>query len=68
MNILEFIFAVLVLIFLFLLIVGGIGVYFDVVKLEKENEKLKNDLKKARSRYLKREYKKAKDIKKEEEK
>lgn len=61
MTTLEFIFGI------FTLVVGGlvalsiIAVIWDTKELEKENAKLKEDLKKAK---IKREYKKAKEVSK----
>lgn len=43
---LEFIFGILVLIFVFITIVGVFGMRYDNAKLEEENEKLKEKLRK----------------------
>lgn len=45
-----------------LTILGGIITITDSNRLKKENEKLKDDLKKARQRKIKNEYKKAKKV------
>ena len=64
MGVLAFIFSI------FATVIGGvvalciIAMIWDTKKLEQENAKLKEDLKKAKARYLKREYKKAKEVKK----
>lgn len=63
MGILDFIFGVLVLAVVFLVAFGYIAMKYDTRKLEEENTKLKEDLKKARERKVKREYKKAKEVK-----
>lgn len=58
MGVLEFIFDILVLAVAFIVALGSICMHYDTKKLEEENEKLKNDLKKARERKTKCEYKK----------
>ena len=63
MNWLEFIYAVLVLIVIFFLGIGAIGMKLDTRKLEEENKKLKEDLEKARKKVVKREYRKVKEVK-----
>lgn len=60
MTILEFIFGILVLAVIFFIAVGYICMRFDTKKLEQENKELRNNLKKARERKVKREYKKLK--------
>lgn len=62
MGVLDFIFGILVLAVVFIIALGGICMHYDTKKLEQENEELRNNLKKARERKLKREYKKASDI------
>lgn len=62
MGVLDFIFGVLVLGVIFIIALGGICMHYDTKKLEQENEELRNNLKKARERKIKREYKKASDI------
>jgi len=62
MNILEFIFGILILFVVFVIDVGAIAFKYDTRKLEKENEELKADLQKARERKAKREYKKVSDV------
>jgi len=62
MNILEFIFGILILFVVFVIGVGAIAFKYDTRKLEKENEELKADLQKARERKAKREYKKVSDV------
>ena len=58
MNVLEFIFAVLVLFVLFISFVGGLGMKYDSKRLNEENEKLREELRKAR-------LKKSKEVKKD---
>jgi hypothetical protein len=58
MGILEFIFGIIVVTAVVFTVVGAVAMIYDTKKLEEENEKLKADLKKARERKLKREYKK----------
>lgn len=58
MGILEFIFGIIVVTAVVFTVVGTVAMIYDTKKLEEENEKLKADLKKARERKLKREYKK----------
>lgn len=63
MNVFSFIFGVIALLvggFVLLCIVVSI---WNATKLEKENEKLREDLKKARTRRIKSEYKKVKEVK-----
>lgn len=62
MTILEFIFGVLVLAVILFIGVGAVCMKWDTRKLEEENQKLREDLQKARKRVLKREYKKASDV------
>ena len=62
MGVLDFIFGVLVLIVLFFIGVGAVCMKWDTRKLEEENTKLKEDLRKARERRVKREYKKVSNV------
>ena len=62
MGVLDFIFGILVLGAVFIIALGGICMHYDTKKLEKENEELRDSLKKARERKIKREYKKASDM------
>lgn len=63
MTVLEFIFGVIVVIaILFALMVMACAKY-NFVKLEEENKKLKEDLIKARTKRVKKEYKKVKEVK-----
>ncbi len=62
MGILDFIFRILVLIVFLFIGVGAICMKWDTRKLEEENAKLKEDLKKARGRKIRREYKKLSNI------
>ena len=64
MGVLDFIFGLICLLVLFVMGLGYITFKFDNKKLEEENTKLKEDLKKARTRKLKNEYKKAKEVSK----
>lgn len=57
-----------ILAFMFILLSFALGLIYIVTKwdsgkLERENEKLKEDLKKARARKVKNEYKKVKEVK-----
>lgn len=63
MGVLDFIFGILVLAVVFILVFGTVCMHYDTKKLELENERLKEDLKKSREKKLKAEYKKAKEIK-----
>lgn len=63
MNILEFIFGILVLIVVFIIGIGIICTKWNTQKLEDENNKLKEELQAMRERKVKREYKKAKEVK-----
>ena len=62
MNILEFIFGIIVVIAVVFTIVGAVAIKYDTRKLEIENSKLQLDLRKARERKVKHEYKKVSDI------
>lgn len=62
MGVLDFIFGILVLAVVFIIAICIVCMHYDTKKLEKENEKLKNDLKKSRERKSKCEYKKASDV------
>ena len=62
MGVLDFIFGILVLAVILFVSVGAICMKWDTRKLEEENQKLREDLKKARERKVKREYKKASDV------
>lgn len=62
MGVLDFIFGILVLAVVFIITLGGICMHYDTKKLEQENEELRENLKKARERKLKREYKKASNV------
>lgn len=64
MTVLEFILGVIIVVLAFLLILGLIGFKYNTEELEEENERLKMELRKARSTISKREYKKAKEVKK----
>lgn len=63
MNILEFIFSVLCLIASVFVIMGATVTICDVIKVEKENERLRLQLEKARKTIVKGEYKKNKEVK-----
>lgn len=56
MGVLEFILGIIVTVFIFLAIVGGFSIKYDSQRLEKENEELKEELR----RRTKREFNKAK--------
>lgn len=62
MGVLDFIFGILVLVVIFIIAICIVYMHYDTKKLEEENEKLKNDLKKLRERKAKREYKNASNI------
>jgi len=62
MGVLDFIFGILVLAVILFIGVGAICMKWDTRKLEEENQQLRENLKKARSRVSKREYKKASDV------
>lgn len=62
MSILDFIFKILCLAVAFFIGVGAVCMIWDTKKLEDENEKLREDLKKARERKVKREYKKVSNV------
>lgn len=62
MNILEFIFGILVLIVVFFIGVGAVCMKWNTQQLEEENTKLKEDLRNAREKKIKREYKKVSKI------
>lgn len=59
MGVLEFILGIIVTVFIFVAIVGGFSIKYDSQRLEKENEELKEKLR----RRTKREFNK---VKKEE--
>lgn len=63
MGLLDFIFGVLALVVVAFLVVGVTVMKYDTKKLEQENTFLKEELSKARMRKVKREYKKAKEVK-----
>lgn len=56
MGVLEFILGIIVTVFIFVTIVGGFSIKYDSQRLEKENEELKEELR----RRTKREFNKAK--------
>lgn len=56
MGVLEFILGIIVTVFIFVAIVGGFSIKYDSQRLEKENEELKEKLR----RKTKREFNKAK--------
>lgn len=60
MGVLDFIFGLIVLFVLFISFVGGLGMKYDSKRLAEENEKLRNDLRKAR---LKKSKEDKKDVK-----
>ena len=62
MGVLDFIYGILVLAVIFFIGVGAICMKWDTRKLEEENEKLRESLKKARTKVSKCEYKKASDV------
>lgn len=64
MNILTFIVWIVALGIAGLVAVSIAVVVNNTRDIEIENERLKEELKKAKARYLKREYKKAKEVKK----
>lgn len=56
MGVFEFILGILTLIVIFILGLGVICYRYDYKAMEKENEKLREDLKKARARKVEKEY------------
>ena len=60
MGILEFLLGVVIVSVIFIIALITLALHYDTVELEKENERLKDDLKKARQRKMKTEYKKVK--------
>lgn len=62
MSILEFIFGIIVLIVLIFIVTGVTCTKYDVERIEKENIRLREDLKKARGKKVKHEYKKVSNI------
>lgn len=60
MGILEFLLGVVIVSVIFMIALITLALHYDTVELEKENERLKDDLKKARQRKMKTEYKKVK--------
>ena len=68
MSGLEFVFYTLAILISAILILGIVCVIWDAKKLEEENECLKKQVQALKTRRIKREYKKAKAVKKEEEK
>lgn len=67
MTILEFIFGVIVVIAVLFIAIAIWCIKYNYIELEEENKKLKEDLRKARMKRVKKEYKKNK-IEKGEEK
>ena len=66
MGILEFLLGVVIVSVIFIIALITLALHYDTVELEKENERLKDDLKKARQRKMKTEYKKVKTNEREE--
>lgn len=62
MEILDFIFAILVLSVVFIIASCTLCMHYDTKKLEEENQNLKEQLKKARMRKSSEEYKKVKEV------
>lgn len=50
MNILEFILGIIIVLFVFISIVGVAGIRYDSARLEKENEELREKLRKRATR------------------
>lgn len=61
MGILEAICSVIITIVIAMTILGVVVTIYDTKKLEEENERLREDLQKARARKLKSEYKKVEE-------
>ncbi|MBQ2870342.1 hypothetical protein IJE86_01430 [bacterium] len=62
MGILEFIFGIIIVVAVLFLAVAIWGIKYNYLELE-ENKKLREDLRKARLRRVKNEYKNAKEVK-----
>ena len=65
MGVLDFIFGLIVLFVILIIVIGVTAMKYDSKKLEEENLKLKEDLKKARLKKSQSEYKKVKEVKNE---
>lgn len=63
MTVLEFIFGVIIVIAVLFIAIAIWGIKYNYIELEEENKKLKEDLRKARSKRIKSEYKKVKEVK-----
>lgn len=63
MTVLEFIFGVIIVIAVLFIAIAIWGIKYNYIELEEENKKLKEDLRKARSKRIKKEYKKVKEVK-----
>lgn len=63
MGILEFIFGIIVVVAILFLAIAIWGIKYNYLELEEENKKLREDLRKARLRRVKNEYKNAKEVK-----
>ncbi len=53
MNVLEFIFGIIVVLISAFVVIGTVCTIYDYKRVEKENNKLKEDLQKARQRKIK---------------
>lgn len=62
-GILQFILGLCTLIVIFIIAIGIIAYSFDTRELEKENAKLREDLKKARARKVEKEYEENRKVK-----
>lgn len=62
MTVLEFIFGILALAVILAIALFWIGCQYDTEKLEKENEKLKEKIKKLQLKFSSEEYKKVKEV------
>ena len=63
MTILEFIFGIFVVSAIVLVLIGCYGTRYNYWEVVEENEKLKEQLIKARTKRVKKEYKKVKEVK-----
>ena len=66
MTVLEFILGVIIVIAVLFIVIAMWGMKYNYIELEEENKKLKEELIKARSRRVKKEYKKNNIEKREE--
>ena len=63
MGLFDFIFYVILVIAGTICFISWVAFRYQAVSLEKENEQLRSDLKKARTKRVKKEYEKVKEVK-----